>query len=184
MDSYTNRGSSLFTTFTTVLFAVATLNHITSYFYSPAPLAKISIPKNNAVEYSHYKSYNSDQVKFEFDLTLDLTSEFNWNVNQIYVFVVATYETKKNKKNEVVIYDKILRDLKDYKLDLKNSKIKYALRDEFAGSLADLDITLTVRYQVMPIFGLLRIKELPNKARFRVPSEYNKGVSVSKGARR
>lgn len=184
MDSYSNRASSLFTTFTSVLFAVATLNHLTSYFYSPAPLATISIPGNSVVEYSYFKSYKADQLKFEFDLSLDLTSEYNWNVNQIYIFVVATYETKNNKKNEVVVYDNILREFKDYKLTLKNARNKYILRDEFAGTLANLDVTLTVRYQVMPIFGLLQIKELPNKVHFRVPTEYTKGAENSGTKRR
>lgn len=184
MDSYSNRASSLFTTFTSVLFAVATLNHLTSYFYSPAPLATISIPANSVVEYSYFKSYKADQLRFEFDLSLDLTSEYNWNVNQIYVFVVATYETKSNKKNEVVVYDNILREFKDYKLILKNSRNKYVLRDEFAGTLGGLDVTLTIRYQVMPIFGLLQIKELPSKVHFRVPMEYTKGVEASGTKRR
>ena len=184
MDSYSNRASSLFTTFTSVLFALATLNHITSYFYSPNPIAKLSISKDSATEYSLYKSYKGDQVKFDFDLSLDLTTEYNWNVKQIYLFVVATYETKKNQKNEVVVYDNILKDFKDLKFKISKSKVKYALRDEFQGTLSDVEITLSVRYQVMPIFGLLRIKELPDKTKFRVPQEYNKDAATSGGKRR
>ena len=174
MDSYNNRVSTLFTAFTTALFVVATLNHFTSYFYQPAPVGTIT--PTGWIEYSNYKSYDSDQVKFEFDLAVDLRSEYNWNVNQIYVFVVATYETDKNTKNEVVIYDRILKTLKDFKFTFKEIKNKYMLRDEFKGTLAGRTIELKIRYQLMPIFGFLRIKELPVTGKITVPKEYNSGT--------
>ena len=183
MDTYSNRASSLFTTFTTVLFVVATMNHLTSYFHSASPVATISAPQAGSIEYSEFKPFQADQVKFEFDLSVDLTSEYNWNVNQLYVFIVASYETNKNKKNEVVVFDKILRDVKEFKFKLKNIKNKYMLRDEFRGTLAGKTVTLSVRYQIMPIFGLLRIVNLPSTTSFTVPKAYN-GATGSSGTKK
>ena len=180
MDSYSNRASSLFTTFTSVLFTVAALNHLTSYFNSPHPTGSIALAKGSTVEYSEFKQYRADQVRFEFDLTADLTSEYNWNVNQLYVYVVATYSTSKAEKNEVVVYDKIIKNFDEFKLNLKNVKSKYVLRDEFKGTLAGKKVTLVLRYQVMPIFGLLRLKEVPMHGSFTVPAEYNRGVDEKK----
>jgi signal peptidase complex subunit 3 len=172
METYSNRASSLFTTFTTVLFVVACLNHFTSYFYSADPHGEIKVNTDSTIEYSEYKTYKADQARFNFDLSVDLTSEMNWNVNQIYLFVVASYETKKNKKNEVVIYDRILRSVDEFKFGMKNAKVKYPLRDEHTSTLAGKTVTLAIRYQVMPIFGLMRVSELPNKATLEIPSEY------------
>lgn len=180
METYSSRASSLFTTFTTVLFVIATLNHITSYFHSPSPNGSISISKDSKLEYSEFKPYKADQVRFEIDMNLDLSTEYNWNLNQVYLFVVASYETKKNAKNEVVVYDKILRTEEDLKFALKKSMVKYPLRDEFRKTLAGKEVTLSIRYQLMPIFGLMRISELPNKAKLVVPSEYNAGDSKPK----
>lgn len=172
MDSYSTRTSTLFTAFTTALFVVASMNHLTWYFYSPSPVG--SLVPVGTVDYSHYKAYNSDQVKFDFDLSVDLRTEYNWNVNQIYVFVVASYTTSKNVKNEVVIYDRILRDYTDYKFTFKKIKNKYMLRDEYKGTLAGKTVEFKIRYQIMPIFGFLTIKELPTTTSMVIPTEYNK----------
>lgn len=180
METYSSRASSLFTTFTTVLFVIATLNHITSYFHSPSPSGSISVSKDSKLEYSEFKPYKADQVRFDFDMKVDLSTEYNWNLNQIYLFVVASYETRKNAKNEVVIYDRILRTAEDLTFTLKKSKVKYPLRDEFRETLAGKEVTLSIRYQVMPIFGLMRISELPSTAKLLVPSEYNAGDSKPK----
>lgn len=124
------------------------------------------------MELTEFKPYKADQLRFNFDLSVDLSTEANWNVNQIYLFVVASYETKKNEKNEVVIYDRILRTPEEFKFALKNIKVKYPLRDEHRGTLAGREVTLSIRYQVMPIFGLLRVSEIPNKVSFNMPAEY------------
>lgn len=172
MDSYSNRASSLFTTFTRVLFTVATLNHFTSYFYSPAPVGTVALAKSGSIEYTEFKTYKADQVMLDFDLHVDLATEKNWNVNQLYVFVVASYETTKNNKNEIIIFDKILGDQSEFKFTLRNIKNKYMLRDEFKETLAGQHVSVSIRYQVMPIFGLLRIKEIPVKGGFTIPAEY------------
>ena len=172
METYSNRASSLFTTFTTVLFAIACLNHFTSYFYAASPSGEIQLSAASSIEFTEYKQYKADQARFNFDLTVDLSTEMNWNVNQIYLFVVASYETKRNEKNEVVIYDRILRSIDEFKFSLKNARVKYPLRDEHRGTLAGKTITLAIRYQIMPIFGLMHVSELPNKSSFQLPSEY------------
>ncbi len=175
MDSYSNRTSSIFTTFTTVLFTFAALNHFTYYFHPTSPTASVHISKSPNLVFSEFKNYNADQIKFDFDLSVDVRSEYSWNVNQLYLFVVATYETSKNSRNEIVVYDRIVRDKKDYKFDLKQQKIKYLLRDEYKNTLAGKKVTLSVRYQVMPIFGLMWTKEIPNaSAEISVPKDYSK----------
>ena len=184
MDTYSNRTSTLFTTFTTVLFTVAALNHLTSYFYSSSPVASIAVTTGSTIDFTEYKPYKADQVKFDFDLSIDLTSVNNWNVNQLYVFVVASYETSKNDKNEIVVYDRILRDVSEFKFTLKNVKNKYVLRDEFKGTLAGKKIKLSVRYQVMPVFGILWVKEVPVQGEFTIPDAYTSTATNGKTKKR
>jgi signal peptidase complex subunit 3 len=175
MDSYSNRTSSIFTTFTTVLFTFATLNHFTYYFHPTSPTASVEVSKVSNLVFSEFKNYNADQVKLDIDLSVDLRSEYSWNVNQLYLFVVAYYETSKNTRNEIVVFDKIVSDKKDYKFDLKQHKIKYLLRDEYKNTLAGKKVTLSVKYQVMPIFGLMWTKDVPRASSdFVVPKEYSK----------
>ena len=127
------------------------------------------------MEFTEYRQFKADQVRFDFDLSLDLSTEYSWNVNQLYVLVVASYETSKNSRNEIIVYDKILRNFKDYKLNIKQTKIKYPLRDEFQKTLAGKNVQLSVRYQVMPIFGLMQTKQVAGAtAKFTVPNQYTK----------
>jgi signal peptidase complex subunit 3 len=178
MDSYSNRASTLFTTFTTVLFTFAALNHLTYYFHTASPVATIVVSPNAVVEFSEYKTYRADQLKFEFEYSYDFSSEYNWNVNQLYLFVVASYTTDKNQRNEVVVHDKIIREKRDYKASNLKLKNKYMLRDEFKGLMAGKSITLSVRYQVMPVFGLLKTKNVPLSGKSNpvmvVPQSYTK----------
>ena len=175
MDSYSNRASSLFTTFTTVLFTFATLNHLTYYIHPTSITGSIKLATSPNLEFTEFKQYKADQVRFDFDLSVDLSTEYSWNVNQLYVFVVASYETSKNSRNEIIIYDKIIRNLKDYKINLKQVKTKYPLRDEFKNTLAGKNVQLSVRYQVMPVFGLMQTKEVPNAAaKLSIPNQYTK----------
>ncbi len=39
-----------------------------------------------------------------FDLQADLNPLFNWNAKQLFVFLMAEYETADNKLNQVQIY--------------------------------------------------------------------------------
>jgi signal peptidase complex subunit 3 len=175
MDSYSNRTSSIFTTFTTVLFTFATLNHLTYYFHPTSPTATVRVSREHNLVFSEFKNYNAEQVKFDLDISVDLRTEYSWNVNQLYLFVVASYETAKNTRNEVVVFDKILREKKDYKFDLKQQKVKYLLRDEFKNTLAGKKVTLAVKYQVMPVFGVMQMKEIQKaSSELVVPKEYSK----------
>ena len=174
MDSYSSRTSSIFTTFTTVLFTFATLNHLTYYIHPTSPTGSVQISSASNLVFSEYKHYNADQVKFDIDLSVDLRSEYSWNVNQLYLFVVASYETSKNKRNEIVVFDKILRDIKDFKVNLKQQKVKYLLRDEFKNTLGGKKVTLSVKYQVMPVFGIMWTKEVPKAStELIIPKDYS-----------
>ncbi len=184
METYSSRASSLFTTFTTVLFAIACLNHLTTYFHTANPQGSLVVSKPGSMELTEFKPYKADQLRFNFDLAVDLSTENHWNLNQIYLFVVASYETKRNEKNEVVVYDRILRTPEEFKFKLQNINVKYPLRDEHKGTLAGREVTLSIRYQVMPIFGLLRVIEIPNKVTIKVPSEYTSGDSMSRSGKK
>ena len=64
---------------------------------------------------SHSKK---DVAVLTFDLHADLRPAFNWNVKQLFVFVVAEYRSKTNPLNQVVIWDKIIEHPKDARLHM------------------------------------------------------------------
>lgn len=68
-----------------------------------------------------------------FDLESNLTSLFNWNVKQLFLFLTAEYKTADNVLNQVVLWDKIIRRGENAALDFKNMNTKYYFWDDGNG---------------------------------------------------
>ena len=49
-----------------------------------------------------------DRALLSFDIHADMRPAFHWNIKQLFVYVVASYETESKKVNQVVVWDKIL----------------------------------------------------------------------------
>jgi hypothetical protein len=100
----------------------------------------------------------------------DLTGVFNWNVKQLFVYISATYATKSNSFNEVVIWDKVISSAEDAKLLMTEQYNKYPLVDQKA-DLRDTPITLSLFWDVMPITGILK-RSSRRMTRVRLPAIY------------
>ena len=69
-----------------------------------------------------------DQAVLSFDLNADLRPAFHWNLKQLFVYVVAEYETSANPLNQVIIWDKIVKSQKGkYLVMLLDSSHMYNL---------------------------------------------------------
>ena len=94
-----------------------------------------------------------DRALLSFDLKVDLTPAFHWNIKQIFVYVVAIYETK-GRTNQVVLWDKIVEAGDPKIIDEEQVFVKYALVDQ-GDELRGKNITLQLQWDHMPITGLL-----------------------------
>jgi len=102
-----------------------------------------------------------------------LAPAFHWNIKQLFVYVVATYETK-GRSNQVVLWDKIVEADDKKHLKEKRTFVKYALVDKRGGELRGKDITLRLEWDHMPITGLLYLdkQSISSASHFMLPSEY------------
>eukprot|EP00980_Cylindrotheca_fusiformis_P012680 scaffold3103_cov136-Cylindrotheca_fusiformis.AAC.18 len=115
-----------------------------------------------------------DRALFSFDLDVDFQPAFHWNIKQLFTYVVASYETKDKKINQVVVHDKIIEATDPNKvLKYENAFVKYALVDQ-GDDLRGKEITLHVMWDHMPITGLLYMDGQPmsEATTFTLPSEY------------
>ncbi len=102
---------------------------------------------------------------------------FHWNVKQLFVYVVASYSTSTNPKNQVVLWDRIIENTDDYDarvLDESNVYVKYGLVDQGA-ELRGKEIELSLMWDHMPLTGALYMggQEEGTASKFVLPSEYN-----------
>lgn len=114
-----------------------------------------------------------DRALLSFDIQVDLTPAFHWNVKQLFVYVVAIYETK-GRLNQVVLWDKIVEATDAIKtIDESNVYVKYALVDQGV-ELRGKNVTLQLQWDHMPITGLLHMDEQPMSTAsfFELPDVY------------
>lgn len=113
-----------------------------------------------------------DRALLSFDLKVDLTPAFHWNIKQLFVYVVANYETE-GKMNQVVLWDEIVEADDNKVLDEEGIFVKYALVDPNS-DLRGRDVKLQLFWDHMPITGLLYIDKQPfeETSTFTLPIEY------------
>merc|ERR1712048_718690 len=101
---------------------------------------------------------NMDQATLSFNLTHDLTTEFNWNMNQLFVYLVASYNDTSNKRNEVTLWDSVVVGVEEANFAAKQLMVEYPLRDQYR-ELRGRNISLHLKYRTMPITGVMYMKE-------------------------
>ena len=114
-----------------------------------------------------------DRALLSFDLKVDLEPAFHWNIKQLFVYVVAVYETK-GRKNQVVLWDKIVEATDPKKvIDEKSVFVKYALVDQ-GDELRGKDVKLQLQWDHMPITGTLYMdgQDIKDTSSFTLPEEY------------
>jgi signal peptidase complex subunit 3 len=96
-------------------------------------------------------------AKFEFDLEADFAPTFaDWNTKQIVCYLVLLYESPKHTRNELIIWDKIIKRQSNQKVQLTDAKAKYNVVDVWDGMLGVREARLELRWNVIPWVGLLR----------------------------
>lgn len=138
-------------------------------------------PVVNVLALNELKSLKShagvDRALLSFDIDADLTGAFNWNIKQLFVFVVAEYATKTNPINQVVIWDEIVESKEKAHIRQRGKFVKYGLIDQVA-ELRGKDITLKLFWEQMPLTGQVTLHSGGDKV-FTMPEQYTN----SKGSR-
>jgi signal peptidase complex subunit 3 len=136
-----------------------------------------------------------DRALLSFDIDVDLEPAFHWNVKQLFVYVVAQYDTPASsttatsssssssqqaaplpaRTNQVVLWDKIVESTDPTKrIQEDNVFVKYALIDA-GNQLRGRSVQLQLQWDHMPITGMLHVDQQPlaSASSFVLPSEYS-----------
>ncbi|CAL9733638.1 signal peptidase complex subunit 3 [Monosporozyma servazzii] len=147
-------------------------------FHNTVSIANIR-PKLNIRTSRYYGSSNGkpkENIKVNFDLDTDLTSLFNWNTKQIFVYLTAEYNnTKQTTSNEVTFWDKIITDPNDAILNLTNVKSKYNVWD-VSENLSGKDLNFKLNWNIQPWVGPLINGHADGDATVSIPKKKKKKV--------
>ncbi|KAL8672728.1 MAG: hypothetical protein Q9168_002818 [Polycauliona sp. 1 TL-2023] len=112
MHSALVRIQNVFGFFTTVAFVTAIVVALSVTVIPQTPSASLELRNVQVVKgRPHYHSPKREEyAHIKFDLVADLTSLFNWNTKQMFVWVTATYPSKvaSEPPSQAVIWDAII----------------------------------------------------------------------------
>lgn len=112
MHSALVRLQNVFGFFTTVAFTVAAVIAMSSFVSPQAPSASIQLRNVQVVRGRphYYSSKREEYANIRFDLDTDLTSLFNWNTKQVFLYLKAVYPSllPSEPPSEAIIWDAIL----------------------------------------------------------------------------
>eukprot|EP00803_Ostreobium_quekettii_P001857 evm.model.scf_2975.1 EVM.evm.TU.scf_2975.1 scf_2975:2677-5001(-) len=152
MHSFWYRTNALLTFATTVLAGMCALASITDLFHPSDPEVSLELAKVEVTPPDEH--VRNDLAKLHIVLDADLKSAFSWNTKQVFLFVLAEYQTETNQLNQVVLWDAIIQQQKDAKIRKKKLRQKYTFDDQ-GRNLRDRAFNLTVAWNVMPKVGRL-----------------------------
>lgn len=96
------------------------------------------------------------------DVDADFTPAFNWNTKQVYVYAVAHYKNKKMRRNEVTLWDTVITDKANARLQLPRVADYYF--DDFAQNLRGRNVTVRLWYHIMCHSGVTFTREIESAA--------------------
>ncbi|PVH13594.1 uncharacterized protein CXQ87_001702 [Candidozyma duobushaemuli] len=118
---------------------------------------KANASLKNSFAYGAVGGKPKENSKIQFDLDADLTSLFNWNTKQVFVYLTAEYEGKTDKASN-----------KDAVLHLKNQRSKYSVWD-VERSFRGRDATLRLEWNIQPWVGPLLYGSTTTESTFTFP---------------
>eukprot|EP00163_Fabomonas_tropica_P011901 TRINITY_DN2289_c0_g1_i1.p1 TRINITY_DN2289_c0_g1~~TRINITY_DN2289_c0_g1_i1.p1 ORF type:complete len:170 (+),score=16.27 TRINITY_DN2289_c0_g1_i1:21-530(+) len=167
MHSFVHRLNAVFCYALVVAAFVVTGLALSSLFHQSSPQTSVRLSKVHRL--MKIPALASDQALVTFDLDAKLSSEFHWNVKELFVYITAEYETDLNSKNQIVLWDKIIQSKEEADFTLEHAAVEYPLRDQGHG-LRGRKVNLTVSWNVIPVAGSLftvtsapHTVELPDK---------------------
>ncbi|CAO3631044.1 unnamed protein product [Mucor hiemalis] len=157
----------------TVLAVIAVISAITGY---GTPNNTLQVDSNNikvvtrryGPEDTNYRNSKSEFARLTFDIDADFTPIFNWNTKQVFVTVVAEYQSKNFERNSVVLWDKIITSKDKAHLKLRNVRNKYAMID-VSQQWNYEHANLTLAWDVTPFVGILQAGKSSEGSSFVLP---------------
>ncbi|KAJ3414107.1 Signal peptidase complex subunit 3 [Chytridiales sp. JEL 0842] len=161
LSTVSSRANAVFAYFVTVIFTVLGLTAVTGplMLYSAKPTVDITL--NDVVvrqgRVGYYYDYNQPQrdlANITFNLEADLTPLFNWNTKQLFIYVVAEYDTKTHSPNQVVIWDDIIQTKDDALISLQGEAPEYLAYD-IKPKIRGYKAKLSLHWNIVPHVGVL-----------------------------
>ena len=160
------RANALFTFSATSLAIIAILASYTDNFHVSNPSITLAVKQIERFR----RVGTNDEINLVFSLHADLRECFSWNTKLLFVSLDAAYETERNERNVISLWDQIVTEKESGVLKFEQLRNKYRFVDQGL-HLRGANVNFTVRWEVMPVAGKLHGNERLS-AHMKLPTHY------------
>ncbi|KLO09104.1 signal peptidase [Schizopora paradoxa] len=160
MYSAYQRINNIFALLSTCIFALLGAIALSSFVFTADPKGSLSIGSLKVYpgRSPHFKQLRKEYAFVNFEVHADLSPLFHWNTKQLFVYLGAEYTSADGTRNDVVIWDRIIRRKEDANLNVKGRN-KYEFRDVAVSFKNVTPAHYTLKYNTMPYVGVLTYSE-------------------------
>ncbi|KAF9283668.1 hypothetical protein BGZ68_005224 [Mortierella alpina] len=101
-----------------------------------------------------YKTRNNEFANTVMQIDADLSSLFHWNTKQLVVFAVAEYSTPTHPKNQIVLWDSIIKRKSDAVIHKRGLRNKYSLID-VNKKWSNVNANVSLHWNIVPYVGFM-----------------------------
>ncbi|CAF1616122.1 unnamed protein product [Adineta ricciae] len=173
MHSFLSRANTLFAFTITVLAVLTTGVFISTFFEEYRGTVSIGAVRpivKHMTDFSANRKKN-DLGVLQLTLDMDLNPLFDWNVKQLFLYLVAEYVTPANTLNQVVLWDKIVRRGEEARLTFHEIATKYYFWDD-GEHLRSNNVTLSLNWNIISNAGRLMHVRANGSTSFVFPDQY------------
>ncbi|CAG8663207.1 35215_t:CDS:2, partial [Gigaspora margarita] len=154
MYNLLQRANAIFAFAMTVTFGVLGAIAIVTPFLPSSPSAEITVKDIQVISYDYMSQGESEFAFIKLNLDADLTSLFNWNTKQLFVSVLAEYETNSHDINQVILWDSIIQSKEEALIKVSDLHNEYNFVD-ITTSFRQVNASYSLYWDVMPYVGVL-----------------------------
>ncbi|CAO3564778.1 hypothetical protein BGZ70_005758 [Mortierella alpina] len=101
-----------------------------------------------------YKTRNNEFANTVMQIDADLSSLFHWNTKQLVVYAVAEYSTPTHPKNQIVLWDSIIKRKSDAVIRKRGLRNKYSLID-VNKKWSNVHANVSLHWNIVPYVGFM-----------------------------
>ncbi|GJJ76501.1 signal peptidase complex subunit 3 [Entomortierella parvispora] len=160
MNSLQNRANSVMAFSLSAIFCLLGAIALSALLIPSHPSGSVALDSIKVVtgrydkNWVDYKTRDNQFANTVMKIDADLSSLFHWNTKQLFVYAVAEYSTKSHPKNQIVLWDSIIKRKSDAVIKKQNINNKYSLID-VNRKWTDVEANVTLHWNIVPYVGFM-----------------------------
>ncbi|KAG0260858.1 hypothetical protein BG011_001568 [Mortierella polycephala] len=160
MNSLQNRANAVMAFSISAIFCLLGAIALSAFIIPTSPNGLVAVNSIKVVTgrydktWFDYKTRDNQFANTVMQIDADLSSLFHWNTKQLFIYAVAEYSTPTHSKNQIVLWDSIIKRKSDAVIRKKGIKNKYSVID-VNKKWTDIHANVSLHWNIVPYVGFM-----------------------------